>query len=172
MYAQQVFLALFTGVLNTIACVCRRGVGEVFQAGLQLAFVSSVRDSFGRGKCLPIFYRGLMCICCVRVHAHAHTLHVGYSDVSPVVGKRHLENPEEIQMYCSDSIPCSVRSTHAYIYAGIQIEVWTNCLFFFLTYFFFYKNEKKKMWAKPPISQIPNRFEHTDLQSRVLNYFL
>ena len=31
------------------------------------------------------------------------TLHVGYSDVSPGVGTRHLESPEEIQMYCSDS---------------------------------------------------------------------
>jgi len=48
MYAQQVFSALFTGVLNTIACVCRRGVSGVFPAGLRLAFVSSVRKSFGR----------------------------------------------------------------------------------------------------------------------------
>jgi len=47
MYAQQVFSALFTGVLNTIACVCRRGVSGAFPAGLWLAFVSSVRDSFG-----------------------------------------------------------------------------------------------------------------------------
>ena len=45
-YAQQVFSALFTGALNTIACVCRRGVSGVFPAGLRLAFVSSVRDSF------------------------------------------------------------------------------------------------------------------------------
>jgi len=30
-YAQQVFSALFTGVLNTIACVCRSWVGGVFQ---------------------------------------------------------------------------------------------------------------------------------------------
>jgi len=47
MYAQQVFSVLFTGVLDTIACVCRRGVSRGFPAGLQLAFVSSVRDSFG-----------------------------------------------------------------------------------------------------------------------------
>ena len=46
MYDQQVFSALFTSVLNTIACVCRKGVSEVFPAGLQLAFVSSVEDSF------------------------------------------------------------------------------------------------------------------------------
>jgi len=47
MYAQQLFSALFTGVLNTIACVCRRGVSGGFPTGLRLAFVSSERDSFG-----------------------------------------------------------------------------------------------------------------------------
>jgi len=40
MHAQQVFSALFTGVLHTIACICRRGVSGVFTAGLRLAFVS------------------------------------------------------------------------------------------------------------------------------------
>ena len=30
-YVQQVFLALFTGVSNNIACVCRRGVSRVFR---------------------------------------------------------------------------------------------------------------------------------------------
>ena len=47
MYAQQVFSALFRGVLNTIACICRRGLSEGFPAGQRLAFVSSVRDSLG-----------------------------------------------------------------------------------------------------------------------------
>jgi len=47
MYVEQVFSALFTGVLNTIACICRKRVSRVFPAGLRLAFVSSVRDSFG-----------------------------------------------------------------------------------------------------------------------------
>jgi len=73
MHAQQVFSALFTGVLNTIACICRRGVSGGFPAGLRLAFVSSVRDSFGHGNCLPIFYRGLICMCCVCVCTHTHT---------------------------------------------------------------------------------------------------
>jgi len=73
MHAQQVFSALFTGVLNTIACICRRVVSGILTAGLRLAFVSSVRDSFGHGKCLPIFNRGLMCTCCVCVCTHTHT---------------------------------------------------------------------------------------------------
>jgi len=78
MYGQQVFSALFTGVLNTIACVCRRGVSRGFPHGLRLAFVSSVRNSFGRWKCLPIFYKELMCMCCVCVctHTHAHCMWV------------------------------------------------------------------------------------------------
>jgi len=62
MHAQQVFWALFTGVLDTIACICRRAVSVGFPAGLRLVFISSVRDSIGHGKCLPIFYRGLMCM--------------------------------------------------------------------------------------------------------------
>ena len=67
MHAQQVFSALFKGVLNTIACICRRGVRGVFSAGVRLAL------SFVHGKCLPIFYRGLMCMCCVCVRTLMHT---------------------------------------------------------------------------------------------------
>jgi len=73
MYAQQMFSALYTGVLNTIACVSKKGVSEGFPAVLQLAVVSNVRDSVGRGKCLHFFYRGLMCMCCVCVRTHPHT---------------------------------------------------------------------------------------------------
>ena len=73
MHAQQVFSALFTGVLNNIACIRRRGVSGGFPAGLQLLLVSSVKASFRHGKCLPHFYRGLMCMCCVCVCTHTHT---------------------------------------------------------------------------------------------------
>ena len=54
----EVFSALFTGVLNTIACVCRRGVSGGFPAGLWLAFVSSVRDSLDDGSVSPFFTGG------------------------------------------------------------------------------------------------------------------
>ena len=120
MYAQQVFSALFTGVLNAIACICTRGVSGVFPAGLLLAFVSSVRDSFGHGKCLPIFYRGLMCMCCVcvcvrtRTHTACGVLRCepGCRDETP------LESPEKIQMYCIDNIYIyrAVYKVHMYIY--------------------------------------------------------
>ena len=99
MYAQQVFSALFTGVFNTIACVCRRGVSGGFSSWSTVGVCFQCEGFVGRWKCLPIFYRGLMCMCCVWcVYAHTHTLHVGYSDVSPGVGTRHLESPEEIQI--------------------------------------------------------------------------
>jgi len=89
--------------------------------------------------------------------------------VSPGVGTRHLESPEEIQMYCSDSIHIyrAVYEVHMYIYileiiidlpigfpinniisslsAGLQVEVWTNCLFFSFNVFFLSQKEKKKM---------------------------
>jgi len=72
--------------------------------------IGFVWDVFGRGKCLPIFCRGLMCMC--RVY------NVGCLDVSLGVGMRHLESPEEIQMYRSDSqhIYHTVYEVHMYIY--------------------------------------------------------
>ena len=38
---------------------------------------------------------GSVCGCmCVYMHAHTLTAHMGYSDVSPGVGMRHLEGPK------------------------------------------------------------------------------
>jgi len=35
-----------------------------------------------------------MCVCvCVYAHTHTHTAQMGYLDVSPGVGMRHLESP-------------------------------------------------------------------------------
>ena len=87
-------------------------------------------------KVSPRFLQGVdVYVLCVCVYAHTHTLHVGHSDVSPGVGLRHLESLEEIQMYCSDSIyiyrAVYEVHTHVYIYAGLQVEVWTYCLFVF-----------------------------------------
>ena len=67
----------------------------------------------------PHFLQGVdVCVLCVCVYAHTHTLQVGYSDMSPGVGTRHLESLEEIQMYCSDSIHIcrAVYAVHMYIY--------------------------------------------------------
>ena len=70
-------------------------------------------------RLLTHFLQGVdVYVLCVCVYAHTHTLHVGYSDVSPGVGTRHLESPEEIQMYYSDSIHIyrAVYEVHMYIY--------------------------------------------------------
>ena len=91
MYAQQVFLALFKGVLNTVACVRTRGVSGVFPAGVLLEFVSRVRDSLGDGSVSHFLQEVDVYVLCVCVYAHTNILHVGYSDVSPGVGMRRSE---------------------------------------------------------------------------------
>jgi len=56
--------------------------------------VSHHFDSFCCGV-PPHFLQGVdVYVLCVCVYAHAHTLHEGYSDVSPGVRTRHLESPE------------------------------------------------------------------------------
>jgi len=70
-------------------------------------------------KVSPHFLQGVdVYVLCVCVYAYTHTLHVGYSDVSLGVGTRRLESPEEIQMYCRDSIHIyrAVYEVHMYIY--------------------------------------------------------
>jgi len=158
MPAQLVFLALFTGVLNTIACICRRGVSKGFPACLRSAFVSSVRDLFGHWKCLPIFYRGLMCMSCVCVCTHTHTHCMWGTQMWARLSGRDTWRARKKSR-------CFVMMTHIYTvqctkYTRIYI-CWARGrsldqlpFYFLLTHFFFHKKEKKKMWAKQPISQI------------------
>jgi len=73
MYAQQLFSALFTGVVNTIACVCRRGVSGVFPAGLRLALVQC-EGSVLVGEVSPHFLQEVdVYVLCVCVRTRAHT---------------------------------------------------------------------------------------------------
>jgi len=100
-------LALFIGVSTPLHAYVEEGWKQNFPAVFWLALVSSMRDCFGRGRCLHIYYRGLgvdVYMLYVYVHGHTHTLHVGYSDVSADFGTRHLESPEEIQ--CTVAILC------------------------------------------------------------------
>jgi len=175
MYAQQVFSALFTGVSNTIACVCRRGVSGIFPPGLRLAFVSSVRDLFGHGKCLPIFYRELMCMCCMRVCMHTHTYCMwGIRMWAQVSGRDTWRARKKSR--------CTVVIVHIYTVRCTKYTCMYTCwatgrsldplpFGFLLTRFSFHEKDKKKMWANPPIFQIYNRFGRIDPQSRVLNHF-
>jgi len=74
MYAQQVFSPLFTGVLNTIACLCRRGVSGVFPTGLSQCIFPVWGIRWGEGSVFP-FFTGGWCACvvcvCIRTRTYA-----------------------------------------------------------------------------------------------------
>jgi len=72
MYAQHVFLVLFTGGSNTIACGCRRGVEAGFS---QLVYRWRSFPAWGicsgEGSVSPFFSRGwCVCVVCVCIRTH------------------------------------------------------------------------------------------------------
>jgi len=77
---------------------------------------------------------------------------MGYSDVSPGVGMRHLEGPKN-----SDGLNLGI---HVFVYVykvhmcmyiiGGGMRSWTNCLIFF-TIFFLSKKKSKRCERKPLI---------------------
>jgi len=82
------------------------------------------RDEIGWARRLfPYFLQGFdvyaLCVyASVCEHTYTGILHLGHLELSPSVGKRHLESPEEIQTYCIDSIYIyrTVYKVHLYIY--------------------------------------------------------
>ena len=66
-----------------------------------------------------------VCGCmCVYTPTHAHTAQMGYSDVSPGVGMRHLEGPKNPDgLNLSTYILVCVQSTHLYVYARRRDEI-------------------------------------------------
>ena len=75
---------------------------------------------------------GLECMSVyVCVYAHSHTLHMGYSDVSPGVGTRHLEgskNPDGQNL--GINIFVYVYKVRMCMYKlGGEVRSWTNCFF-------------------------------------------
>ena len=87
-----------------------------------------------------------MCVCvCVYTHTHTHTAQMGYLDVSPGVGMRHLEGPKNpdgpnLGMY----IFVYVYKVRMCMYMlGGGMRSWTNC--FFLQHVFSFEKEKQKM---------------------------
>jgi len=77
---------------------------------------------------------------CMRVytHTHTHTKQMGYLDVSPGVGKRHLEGPKNPDgLNLGIHIFIYVYKVHMCIYMlRGRMRSWTNC-FFLLTCLFF-----------------------------------
>jgi len=94
----------------------------------------------------------------VCVYTHIHTLHVGYSDVIPGVGTRHLRHEEcRLNESPHTCIRIWVHSTHVNIY--IRWESWTHC--------FFLKKKSTRSERKTENSNL----SYIDTESRVLNYF-
>jgi len=81
------------------------GVQQVYKGTCCLAwgFVFD-RRRYGGVVCVFSFFNAGGSVCgCKRVctHTHVHTAHMGYSDVSPGVGMRHLEgmkNPDGLNL--------------------------------------------------------------------------
>ena len=90
MYAQFVHSALGNeggGVQLVYEGTCCSAWGVVFDR----------RRDRGVVCVFSIFNGGSVCGCvCVYTHTHTHTTHMGYSVVSPGVGMRHLEGPQNL----------------------------------------------------------------------------
>jgi len=99
------------------------------------------------------FYAGgSVCGCrCVYTHTHTHTAHMSYLDVSPGVGMRPLEGPNNPDgLNLGIYVFVYVYKVHACIYVlGGGMRSWTDC-FVSLTFFFFRK-KTQKCEHKPPI---------------------
>ena len=67
----------------------------------------------------------------VYTHTHTHTAHIGYSDVSPGVGMRHLEgptNPDRLNLCIYVFV--YVYKVHIFMYMlGGGMRSWANCFF-------------------------------------------
>jgi len=78
---------------------------------------------------------GSVCGCvCVYTHTHTHTTRMGYLDVSPGVGMRHLEGPKNPDgLNLGIHLFVYVYKVHMCIYTlRGGMRSWTNC-FFLLT---------------------------------------
>ena len=83
-----------------------------------------------------------VCVCvCIRTHTLAHTAQMGYSDVSPGVGMRHLEgpkNPDRLNLGIHVFVYVYKVRMYIYMLRG-GMRSWTNCFFLFTCLFFLEK---------------------------------
>ena len=84
----------------------------------------------GKIGVLPVVFSifnagGSVCVReCVYTHTHTHTAQMGYLDVNPGVGMRHLEDPKNLDgLNLGIHIFVCVQSTHVYIYAKRRDEI-------------------------------------------------
>ena len=77
---------------------------------------------------------------------YTHALHMGYSDVGPGVGMRHLEglkNPDGLKT--SIYVLVYEYKIHTSVYMGGGMRSWTTC--FFSSTYFFSETEKTRMYV-------------------------
>ena len=119
-----------------------RGGQLVYEGNFCLAWgiIFDKRSNRGVVCVFSIFNAGgSVCGCmCGYTHTHTHTAHIGYSDVSPGVGMRHLDspkNPDELNVGIFVFVYLYKVHICTYMLGG-GMRSWTNC-FFSLTYLFF-----------------------------------
>ena len=95
---------------------------------------------------------GSVCGCvCVYTHTHTRTAQMGYLDVSPGVGMRHLEgpkNPDGLNLGIHIFVYVYKVNMCMYMLRG-DMRSWTNC--FFLQHIFLPKKKSKRYERTPPI---------------------
>ena len=98
------------------------GVQLVYEntCGLAWGVIFDRRKDRGVVCVFSIFIAGgSVCGCiCVYTHTHTHTAQIGYSDVIPGVGMRHLEGPKNPDQWTKSRHTCiriCVQSTHVYV---------------------------------------------------------
>jgi len=127
MYVQLVHLALGNengGVQLVYEGTCCLAWGDIFDRRRDHRGIVCVFSILNAG--------GSVCGCmCVYTHTHTHTEHMGYFDVSPGVGIRHLEGPKNpgalnlgiyVFVYVYKVLICMYT-------LGGGMTSWTNCVF-------------------------------------------
>jgi len=127
-------MCIYICICLYIACMCSLfhlalgnedgGVQQVYESacGLASGVIFDRRKDRAVVCVFSIFNAGGCGFVCVYTHTHTHTAQMGYLDVSPGVGMRHLEgpkNPDGLNL----GIHICVQSTHVYIYAKRRDEI-------------------------------------------------
>jgi len=110
-----------------------------------------------------------MCVCvCVYTHKHTHAAQMGYLDVSPVVGMRHLEGPKNpVGLNFGIHIFVNVYKVHLCIYMLRGEMRFGLTAFFFQSVFSF---EKSRRYDNNQQTIVINKRLHLDSSKQ--NYYI
>jgi len=119
------------------------GVQLVYESACCLAYWVFLDRRRDRGVVCVFFIfnaGGSVCVCmCVYTHTYTHTAQMGYSNVSPGVGMRHLEGPKNPDgLNLGIYIFVYVCKVHMCMYMRGGMRSWTNCFFHVYIYVYIY----------------------------------